>query len=121
MTLSSVDALRPVLAHAEAERDAALAAVRAAEQAAARSQAQADQLQEYRGEFRDRWRTRFASEGTTTLLQCRHGFGQRLDQDLEQTEVGGFVIAIELDQTAIRLDGGQVIEFADRPFGDDSD
>ena len=43
MTLSSVDALRPVLAQAEAERDAALAAVRTAEQAAARSQAQADQ------------------------------------------------------------------------------
>ena len=103
MTLSPVDALRPVLAHAEAERDAALAAVRAAEQAAARSQAQADQLQEYRGEFRDRWRTRFASEGTTTLLQCRHGFGQRLDQAIDQQGQQCQASARKLEQARERL------------------
>jgi flagellar FliJ protein len=103
MTRAAVDALRPVLAHAESERDAALAALRAAEQAAARSQAQADQLQQYRGEFRDRWRTHFAAASTTALLQCRHGFGQRLDQAIDQQGLQCQASARQLAQARERL------------------
>jgi flagellar protein FliJ len=84
MSQAAIESLQPLLEQAEAERDAALAALRAAEQAAARSQAQADQLQQYRVEFRARWDAHFARQGTVALLQCRHGFAQRLDQAIDQ-------------------------------------
>jgi flagellar FliJ protein len=38
------------------------------------------QLSDYRTEFDERWMTRFRSAGTTELLHCQRGFGQRLNQ-----------------------------------------
>lgn len=81
---ADVQSLQTLLGHAEQERDAALAALRQAEEAAARGQAQAEQLQQYRAEYHQRWSSRFAQSGTVTLVQCHHGFGQRLDQAIDQ-------------------------------------
>lgn len=81
---SDLQSLQALLAHAERERDAAQAALRQAEEAEARGQAQAGQLHRYRGEYHQRWSSRFAQSGTATLVQCHHGFGQRLDQAIDQ-------------------------------------
>jgi flagellar FliJ protein len=86
MSASPVESLQAVLSQARSQRDAALAALRSAEAAAARSDAQAGQLQQYRGEFRQRWSAQFAREGSSTLLHCHHGFGQRLDQAIDQQQ-----------------------------------
>ncbi|GAB4037569.1 MAG: hypothetical protein Fur0014_05440 [Rubrivivax sp.] len=81
---ADLHSLQALLGHAERERDAALAALRRAEEQAARAQAQADQLARYRSEYRQRWGERFARSATVELLQCHHGFGQRLDQAIDQ-------------------------------------
>lgn len=83
---ASIQSLQVVLGHAEGERDAAQTALRQAEEAAARSRLQAEHLQQYRAEYRQRWQTQFALSGTPELLQCYHGFTQRLDQALEQQQ-----------------------------------
>lgn len=84
MSSQDLQSLRTLLGHAESERDAALAAQRQAEEAEARARAQAEQLQQYRVDYRQRWGERFAQSGTVTLLQCHHGFAQRLDQAIDQ-------------------------------------
>lgn len=80
----SLQSLQSVLQHVESERDTAAAALRQAEAAAARHEAQAGQLGQYRGDYRQRWSAQFALGGSTTLLSCHHGFGQRLDQAIDQ-------------------------------------
>ncbi len=84
--MSDLHALQTLLAHAEKERDQALAALQRADEADARARAQADQLRQYRGEYHQRWGERFAQSGTVALLQCHHGFGQRLDQAIDQQQ-----------------------------------
>jgi flagellar FliJ protein len=84
MTPASLDSLLSLRAHAERERDTAQAALRAAEDAAARAEAQAGQLHDYRGQFRTRWMAQFQQAATSVLLQCHHGFTQRLDQAIDQ-------------------------------------
>jgi flagellar FliJ protein len=86
MPASPVETLQAVLTQKQSQRDAAQMALRAAEAAAARSDAQASQLQQYRGDFRQRWSAQFAREGDGSLLQCHHGFGQRLDQAIDQQQ-----------------------------------
>jgi flagellar FliJ protein len=84
VSTAGLESLLALLAHAGSERDAARAALRLAEEAAARHRTQAEQLQAYRGEYRQRWTERFAQAGTPALLHCHHGFGQRLDQAIDQ-------------------------------------
>lgn len=81
---ADIQSLQTLLGHAERERDTALGGLRQAEEVAARARAQAAQLEQYRAEYRQRWGERFAQSGTVELLQCHHGFGQRLDQAIEQ-------------------------------------
>jgi flagellar FliJ protein len=81
---ADVQSLQTLLGHAEQERDAAQAALRQAEEAEGRARAQQEQLAQYRAEYHQRWGDRFAQSGTAQLLQCHHGFGQRLDQAIEQ-------------------------------------
>ena len=82
--MTSTQSLSTLLEHAEAERDAALAALRNTEAAAAAAQGQLDQLQEYRTQYQQRWSTQFRQAGSIELMQCYQGFGQRLDQAITQ-------------------------------------
>lgn len=84
MATASMQSLKTLLEHAEGERDAALAALREAEAAAARHDAQALHLQDYRTQFQDRWSAQFRQATPVALLQCHHGFAQRLDQAIAQ-------------------------------------
>lgn len=77
--MSSIALLRTLLLRAEAERDTALAVLRQAEQLVAQAEAQQRQLKDYRSEYDQRWTSRFRSSGTTALLHCHRGFGDRLD------------------------------------------
>ena len=82
--MTSTQSLSTLLEHAEAERDAALAALRNTEAAAAAAQGQLDQLQEYRTQYQQRWSTQFRQAGSIELMQCYQGFAQRLDQAITQ-------------------------------------
>jgi flagellar FliJ protein len=84
MTPASLQSLRTLLEHAEGERDAAQAMLRDAEESARRAEAQAGQLDDYRGQYRERWMAQFRQSASSTLLQCHHGFAQRLDQAIDQ-------------------------------------
>lgn len=80
MSLNSIPLLQLLLGRAEAERNTAAGVLRQAELAEQAAQTQARDLQDYRSSYDQRWTTHFRSTGTTTLLHCHHGFGQRLDQ-----------------------------------------
>ena len=80
MPMTSITLLQVLLGKAETERNTAAAVLRQAELAEQQAQAQAKDLQDYRGAFDQRWTAHFRNTGTTTLLHCQHGFGQRLDQ-----------------------------------------
>ncbi len=82
--MDTITTLSTLLQLAQTERDAAAQALRQAESAARAAQAQSDQLIDYRGEYRQRWTARFQQSGTTLLLQCYHGFAERLDQAIAQ-------------------------------------
>ncbi|MCB1995069.1 MAG: flagellar export protein FliJ [Burkholderiaceae bacterium] len=86
MTPASLQSLRTLLEHAEAERDTAASALRDAEAAAARHEAQAGQLGDYRSQFQARWTAQFRQPTAPSLLQCHHGFSQRLDQAIVQQQ-----------------------------------
>jgi len=77
--MNSIALLQTLLQRAEAERDNALAVMRQAEALVQQAQQQAQQLQGYRTEYDQRSATRFQEHGTTELLHCHRGFGQRLD------------------------------------------
>ena len=79
MSMNSITLLQALLKRSEDERDAASAQLRQAEGLVAQAQAQAQSLRDYRGEYDQRWQTRFRESGTTELLHCHRGFGQRLD------------------------------------------
>jgi len=76
--------LQTLLAHAERQRDTALAALLQAEEAARRLQLQAEQLQAYRGDYHERGPTRAGRSSPIELLHCHRGFMQRLDQAMVQ-------------------------------------
>lgn len=79
MPVNAIPLLRILLQRAEAERDGALGAMRQAEALVQHALAQARQLLDYRGEYDQRWLARFQDTGTTELLHCHRGFGERLD------------------------------------------
>lgn len=81
-----MQSLKTLLEHAEGERDTALAALRDAEAAAARQDAQAAQLGEYQQQYRERWSAHFRQATPVALLQCHHGFAQRLEQAIAQQQ-----------------------------------
>jgi len=80
MSLNSIALLQTLLQRAEAERDTAALALRQAEVLVARAEEQGSALHGYRGDYDQRWTARFQQSGTTELLHCHRGFGQRLDQ-----------------------------------------
>jgi flagellar FliJ protein len=78
--MSAQSQLETLLQRAQADRDRATAALRQAERLVEQAQSLTQQLSDYRTEFDERWMTRFRSAGTTELLHCQRGFGQRLNQ-----------------------------------------
>jgi flagellar FliJ protein len=87
MSLNSIALLQTLLQRAEADRDTAAAVLRQAETLVQQAELQARQLQDYRGEYDQRWTARFRESGTTELLHCHRGFGQRLDQAINHQQV----------------------------------
>lgn len=79
MTMNSILLLQTVLQRAEADRDTALAVLRHAEALMQQAEQQARQLHDYRSDYDQRWTARFRESGTTALLHCHRGFGDRLD------------------------------------------
>lgn len=78
--MPSISLLTTLLRRAEADRDNAAALLRQAEQVAQQALAQGQGLRDYQQDFDQRWVAHFRSAGSTALLHCRQGFGQRLDQ-----------------------------------------
>lgn len=84
MSQTPLHALQTLLEQAEGARDAALSALRKAERLAAQHDDQAGQLKSYQIQFDARWSTQFRQPTASALLQCHHGFAQRLDQAIVQ-------------------------------------
>lgn len=78
--MSALQPLLALLALAERERDASLAAHQRASRVAEQAATQADQLAGYRSEYEQRWTTQFRTEGTMPLVHCYQGFMNRLGQ-----------------------------------------
>ena len=81
-----MQSLNTLLEREEAERDAALAALHAARQQAEGARAQSAQLLAYRADYEGRWSKQFARQGAIEIVQCYHGFTQRLEQAIVQQQ-----------------------------------
>ena len=81
-----LNALRLLLARAEAQRDEAMAEQMKLEATHRASVAQAEQLVAYRREYEQRWSAEFCREGKMELVRCYQGFMVRLTQAVEQQE-----------------------------------
>lgn len=82
--MNAMQSLLTLLAHAERERDAALAALRGSQIEQRNAQAQADQLQRYRRDYEQRWNSEFSRGGGIAIVHCYQGFVTRLTQAIEQ-------------------------------------
>ncbi len=78
--------LRTLLEREEAERDQALKRLQHAEDQARRARAQAELLAGYRADTRQRWGERLAAGGSVPVVQCYHGFMDRLQQAIAQQQ-----------------------------------
>ena len=82
--MNAMHSLHTLLAHAERERDAALAELRRRQIEQRNAQAQADQLYTYRRDYEQRWSSAFSRSGGIAIVQCYQGFVIRLGQAIEQ-------------------------------------
>ena len=87
MPMNSIALLQTLLQRAEAERDTAALTLRQAEALVQQAQEQGQALNSYRGEYDQRWSAHFAQSGTTALLHCHRGFGQRLNVAIGQQQL----------------------------------
>ncbi|GAP38228.1 flagellar export protein FliJ [Piscinibacter sakaiensis] len=78
--MSPLQPLLALLALAEKERDASLAAHQQAQRAAEAAQAQSQQLLDYRSDYEQRWTHQFQTQGTMPVLHAYQGFMGRLGQ-----------------------------------------
>ncbi len=78
--MTALQPLLALLALAEGERDASLAARQRAAKAAEDASRQANQLVSYRSDYEQRWTTQFRTEGTMPVVHCYQGFMNRLGQ-----------------------------------------
>ena len=78
--------LASLLAHAERERDEALAEQFRAEAAWRAAATQAEQLVSYRRDYERRWSAEFCRDGKIELVRCYQGFMERMSQAVEQQE-----------------------------------
>jgi flagellar protein FliJ len=84
--MKSLEPLQALLGLTERERDAALATTQQAAQALAQQQQQQQQLASYRDEYTERWKQQLRTEASIALLQCYHGFMDRLQAAVNQQE-----------------------------------
>lgn len=84
--MSALQPLLALLALAERERDASLAARQRAARAAEVATNQASQLVGYRSDYEQRWTTQFRTEGTMPVVHCYQGFMNRLGQAVTHQE-----------------------------------
>ena len=87
--MNSIPMLQTLLQRAEAERDTAQTVLSQVESLVQQAELQARQLLDYRSDYDQRWTARFRESGSTALLHCHRGFGQRLDHAIghQQTNV----------------------------------
>ena len=76
--MSALQPLLALLALAERERDASMAARQRAARAAEAATAQSEQLVGYRSDYEQRWTTQFRTEGTMPVVHAYQGFMNRL-------------------------------------------
>ena len=96
--MNSILMLQTLLQRAEAERDTALAVMRQVEGLIQQAELQTRQLHEYRSDYDQRWTARFRESGTTVLLHCHRGFGQRLDHAIGHQEANTSHLGNRLQQ-----------------------
>lgn len=75
--------LRPILEHAERQRDQALMRQRQAEGQLGAASQQHEQLVAYHGEHRVRWAENFQTGVSVALLHCHQGFTERLHEAVD--------------------------------------
>lgn len=85
--MNSILMLQALLARAETERDTARTVLRQVEALVQQAELQGRQLRDYRQDYDQRWTARFRESGTTALLHCHRGFGQRLDHAIDHQQV----------------------------------
>jgi flagellar FliJ protein len=76
--MTALQPLLALLAVAERERDACLAAHQRAARAAQAASAQSEQLLGYRSEYEQRWTTQFRTAGAMPVVHAYQGFMDRL-------------------------------------------
>lgn len=75
-----------LLAHAERQRDEAIAELVRLETTRRAAEAQAEQLLMYRREYEQRWGAEFSREGKIELVRCYQGFVERLTSAVDQQQ-----------------------------------
>ncbi len=81
--MTPIEPLLTLLAHAERERNAAMAEAKRVELEHRNAQRQAEQLQTYRHDYEQRWSSQFSRSGGIDIVQCYQGFVTRLGQAIE--------------------------------------
>jgi flagellar FliJ protein len=81
-----MQSLTLLLEREESERDAAQAALQAARRQAEAARTQSAQLLDYRSDYEGRWSRQFAQGGAIEIVQCYHGFTQRLETAIAQQQ-----------------------------------
>jgi flagellar FliJ protein len=103
-----LQALALLLAHAERQRDEALAEQARAESARRAAAAQAEQLVAYRREYEQRWGAEFCRDGKIELVRCYQGFIERLTQAVEQQEAVAAHAAVQAERAEAIVRGHEV-------------
>jgi len=81
--LNPMQPLQTLLAHAERERDAALAEARKREIEHHHAAQQVEQLLTYRRDYEQRWSSEFSRSGGIDIVHCYQGFVARLGAAIE--------------------------------------
>ena len=102
------NALRLLLAQAEAQRDKAFAEQLKLEAARRAAMAQAEQLVVYRREYEQRWSAEFCREGKIELVRCYQGFMERLTQAVDQQERIAVHSSLQAERAAAIVRGHEV-------------
>jgi len=84
--MTPMQPLLTLLAHAERERNAAMAEAKRVEMEHRNAQRQVEQLQTYRRDYEQRWSTQFSHSGGIDILHCYQGFVTRLGQAIDAQE-----------------------------------
>jgi flagellar FliJ protein len=84
--MNALQPLMTLLEHASAQRDQALAAHQRALDAVQAAEQQTEGLREHRRQTMQRTTEQFRQAGAVQLMQCYHGFMDRLDEAVVQQE-----------------------------------